>query len=344
MKSMASHLLAVAILCRKKRCFPIAAGAEKNNSPIKRWQLRLFFYAWLLVLLGVTKAVSAKSALRTGHDVSSRPFWVNVLYFRDGAGEKTLTEVLVEVPFASCAFKKAGNGYEAKVEVGVVFEDDDAFQIDGNAHSDLIRTNDFAETKSSIHTHIFYFAFRVKPGSYNLRVIIGDEQVDGRFSYACKIDIPSFTKTQLQISSLLLARHLEMSEKNSVLRKNGRSMIPNVPRLFTAQNRVGFVYFEAYNLPVSSSPADSFQCHLRLSRQDGGEIYSAILMIPKPGPIAVITLSLNLGELEAGEYWLSVTVADPYSRRNASAFAVLYVAPSVAPTLGFFDTAAGSNN
>ena len=343
MKSMASHLLAVAILCHKERCFPIATDAEKNNSPSERLQFSLFFYAWLLVLLGVTKVVSAQSDLRTGHDISNRPFWVNVLYFRDGGGEKTLTEVLVEVPFASCAFEKAGDGYEANVEVGVVFEDGSGFQIDGAALSDLIRTNDSAATTSNIHTHIFYFAFRMEPGSYSLRVIIGDEQVDGRFSYTCKIDIPSFAKTPLQISSLLLARHLEMSGNDSIIRKNGRSLIPNVPHLFAAQNRAGFFYFEAYNLSANSSPADSFQVHFRLSHQ-GREIHSASWKIPKPGPIAAINLPLHLSGFETGEYWLRVTVIDQDSKRNASAFAVFYIAPSVAPTLGFFDTAAGSKN
>ncbi|MCI0694299.1 hypothetical protein L0337_20110 [candidate division KSB1 bacterium] len=343
MKFMASPLLAVAILCHKKRRFQIAADAEKNNSPIARLQFSLFFYASLLVLLSVTKVVSAQSELPTGYDVGNRPFWVNVLYFHDGGEEKTLTEVLVEVPYGSCAFKKAGDGYEANVEVGVVFEDGSGFQIDGNAFSDLIRTNDLAATRSNIRTHIFYFAFRVAPGNYDLRIIVGDEQVDSRFSYTCKIDIPSFTKTQLQISSLLLARHLEMSGNDSIMQKNGRSLIPNVPHLFAAQNRAGFFYFEAYNLSANSSPADSFQVHFRLSHQ-GREINSASWKIPKPGPIAAINLPLHLSGLEAGEYWLRVTVIDQDGKRNASAFAVFYVAPSVAPTLGFFDAAAGSKN
>lgn len=343
MKPMASPLLAVAILCRKKRRFQIAADAGQNNSPIERFRFRLFFYAWLLVLLGVAGAVSAQSDWRAGRDIGNRPFWVNVLYFRDGGGEKTLTEVLVEVPFASCAFEKAGDGYEANVEVGVVFEDGSGFQIDGAALSDPIRTNDFAATTSNIHAHIFCFAFRMEPGSYSLRVTIGDEQVDSRFSYACKIDIPSFTKTQLQISSLLLARRLEMSGNDSIMRKNGRSLMPNVPHLFAAQNRAGFFYFEAYNLSANSSPADSFQVHFRLSHQ-GREIHSAGWKIPKPGAIAAINLPLHLSGFEAGEHWLHVTVIDQDGKRTAGAFAVFHIAPSVAPTLGFFGAAAGSKN
>ena len=342
MKAMA-FLFAAAIFCRKIRSLQIAANIETAKLSGTRRQTGSLRYGCLLVLLGMTNVVSAQNDWRANNDVSSRPFWVNVLYFRDGGGEKTLTNVLVEVPFASCAFKKVGDGYEANVEAGVVFDDGNGFQIDGKTISNLIRTSDLAATGSSRQTHIFCFEFRMEPGSYNLRVMIGDEQVVSRFSHACKIDIPSFAKTQLQISSLLLARQLDMSGDNAIMQKSGRSLIPNVPHLFVAQKQAGFVYFEAYNLSANSSPVDSFQCHVRLSRQER-EIYSASCKIPKPGPIAVINLPLHFSRIEAGEYGLSITIFDPDANRNAGAFAVLYVTPAAAPTLGFFDGAAESNN
>jgi hypothetical protein len=187
MNARVSCLLA-ASYCRKQRCFPNAAA---NSLDAKR-RLSLFRVC-LLVFLGATQAVSAQSELSADQDINNRPYWVNVLYFRDGEGEQTLTEVLVEVPYASVAFKKAGYGYESKVEVGVIFDDDSGFQVDGNALSKLIRTHDFAATQSASHTHIFHFVFRVAPGAYRLRLVIGDEVVASRFSYACEIDIPCST-------------------------------------------------------------------------------------------------------------------------------------------------------
>jgi len=77
-------------------------------------------------------------------------------------------------------------------------------------------------------------------------VIIGDEQERRRFSYNCRINVPSFRRSQPQISSLLLARRLDMSGQPAIMQKNGRSLLPNVQHLFTLERPSGFVYFEAY--------------------------------------------------------------------------------------------------
>lgn len=297
------------------------------------WSL---FYAGLLSSLAITGHVAAQSTPSAWHDdvnFGDRPFWMNVLYFQDEESEKTLTEVIIEVPYRSFVFQKNGEAYEVNAEVGLAVDNANGVQVEGNSISKKIRTKNFAITESQRYTQIFHSAFRLRPASYALRVIIGDDQTRQRFSYTCKFTVPSFRKPQPQISSLLLARQLDMSGETAILRKNGRSMIPNVPHLFTTARPRGFAYFEVYNLAPSVSPGDSFQVDCSVS-QAGRQISVVSWKSPKPGARAAISLPLHLSNLEPGEYILRVHVVDLTSRRQGSAMAVLFLSHPSRALLG----------
>jgi hypothetical protein len=280
--------------------------------------------------LAIAGNVAAQNAWRDDVDISSRPFWVNVLYFQDDKSEKTLTEVVIEVPYRSLAFQKIGEIYETNVEAGVVIDDAHGFQVDGRSLAEKIQTKNPRTTQSNRHTQIFYFAFYLQPENYTARVIIGDQQDNRRFSYTCALKPPSFRLSQPQISSLLLARQLEMSGGPAIMQKNGRSMIPQASHLFNADQPRGFVYFEAYNLAPIAATGDSFQVQCWVT-QAGHTINAMGWRSPKPGDKAVISLPLNLSDVEPGEYSLLVKVTELNSNRVASAIAIFYLARPTPP-------------
>jgi len=339
MKNWACLLLQAAIVqSRQRRRKAIVVTQQKKNFDGNR--LSRLFQIGFVIWMGLAGGVFAQGETRTDGDIAGRPFWVNVFYFRDQAEEKTLVEVCIEIPYASVAFHKAGAIYESTVEVGVMLDDANGFQVEGNDISQKLQANDFEATLSHRLTYTFYFAFRIAPGNYALRLMIGDDQARQRFSYACRLNVPSYRKPQLQISSLLLARFLELSNNEALLQKNGRSLIPNVPHLFAAEKRAGFTYFEVYHLSLDSTANDSFQVLYRLSRL-GKEVYSTSWLSAKPGAKAAINLPLNLQNLEEGEYWLHITVVEQQGKRQASASSPFYVTRAGTPTpaLGVLDAA-----
>jgi hypothetical protein len=252
-----------------------------------------------------------------------------VVYFRSGAGEKTLTEVFVEIPYATLTFVRTGKGYEAGVEVGVVFEDDSGFQTDGDAIADVIRVDNLEATQSRNQARLFYLPFRVEPGSYTLRLIVEDGNTGNRFVNAVKINVPSFRSSQLQISSLQLARNIKFSEIETPLRKNGRLVIPNVPHIIPFEKPVGFLYFEAYNLNPDASSAGSLQVNCHISRL-GKEMRAKSWTISNSETQVAISVPLDLEELEPGEYLLTMSVVEPAGKRQASAVAVFYITRAMA--------------
>ena len=294
------------------------------------WRL---FCAGFMSCCAITGNVAAQSAWPGDTDISNRPFWVNVLYFQDEKTDQTLTEVVIEVPYRSLAFQKTAEAYETGVEAGVALENVNGFQVDGSSRTEKIQTKSFATTQSNRHTQLFYFVFRLEPADYTLRVVIGDEQAPQRFSYVCSITAPAFHKPQPQISSLLLAHQLDMSGQPAIVQKNGRSLLPNVPHLFSTEQPRGFLYFEVYNLSAAPAPGDSFQVYCFVS-QAGKNVSTLSWKSPKPGANATISFPLNLSDVETGEYLLIVKVFDLHDQREASAAAIFHLARPSAPPLG----------
>jgi hypothetical protein len=266
---------------------------------------------------------------RAGADLASPPFWVDVLYFRAGDEDTTLTGIYLEIPYALFTFVKARTGYEAGATVGVAYTDADGFQIDGNSIIATLCADGYEATLSRCETHLFRLAFPMTPGDYTVRIVVDDHYAGKQLSSVFKINVPSFRPPQLQISSLLLARPLEQSEQASPWRKSGRLIIPNVQRNIDGKNPLCFLYFEVYNLEPVSSSTDSLQLHYSISGF-GQTIRSGRWRGAKLENKIAVSLPLQLNGLAPGEYVLTVRIADQNSKHDtsaSSAFNLLWQSP-----------------
>jgi GWxTD domain-containing protein len=276
-------------------------------------------------------------------------YWVDVLFFQAGSGEKTFTEVFVEVPYSTLNFVKpdvaevtftstlaeAGPltgepAFQANVEISVLFDDPenpDGGQVVGTTISDTIRAATLDMTLSNQLTRTFYFAFQVKPGTRRIRVELIDKVTGQSLASTRQILVPSFKRPKLQLSSLQLARKIEISEDSSPLTKNGRTVYPNVQHAFGSDGPGLFAYFEAYNFLNSSSVTDSFRVHYRILR--GRRVIRTLSRkYPKPGTSAALSVQLPIADLDLGDYLLTVTVEDQEGKRQASANAQFSVTKS----------------
>ncbi len=304
---------------------------HEKPTPIKesRGRIRHAVAAVVMLLMFVLfgKPVAAQIDLNARPDLVQRPFYANVLYFRANNTAKTLTEVYVEIPYTRLAFVKADADYAARVEVAVIFDDETGFQIHGNTLTETIRTQNYAATISSRHTNCFYFPFLIEPGRYALRLIVTDENTGVQIPTTCKINVPAFQNPQLQISSLKLARDLEMIAADSTLPKKGYNLMPNVPHIFVPETPY-FIYFEIYHLEPAAPQADSFQVFCHITR-GGKEICSSMHHYPKAGAHVAVTAKLNLRNLAPGIYMLRITVTDQNGEHKAKAVAQFYIINSL---------------
>ncbi|MGH7456297.1 MAG: hypothetical protein ACRENG_33405, partial [bacterium] len=271
-------------------------------------------------------AVVASGDLRADTISEGPPFYADVLYFRDGEGENTITKVWVEIPYSSYVFLKTDKGYEARAEIAVIFAEDDGFQMGGNTTADTIRTDDLEAALANDRTRLFHFGFRMAPGRYNVRIAISNAHSDRRRSTTIKLNVPSFQQPQPQISSLQMARYAETPQQEARLPKRGLSILPNIAHIFPSENPVCLLYFEAYNVAPISAPADSFQVCCRLSRL-GREVRSFTTKHPATGVKALVDVKLDLANLEPGEYMLTAEVLDQNGKRQTGGVTMFSLAP-----------------
>ncbi len=161
----------------------------KKRPPNGSRKPKIFFMLPVALVIAVTSAI-AQDDLFDGSSSGRGSFYVNVLYFRADDGAKTLIEVLVEVPHSSLRFVRTDVGYEAGLEVGVIFDDADGFQIDGHSISDTVRMNNFDAARSNSQAQLFCFRFPLEPGPYALRVMVDDKHANRRLSANCRINAP----------------------------------------------------------------------------------------------------------------------------------------------------------
>lgn len=297
-----------------------AARHARKKSSDTRPRLEKFYKLFIVSLAVASAAVAG--GLRADTISDGPPFYADVLYFRDGEGENTLTKVWVEVPYSSYVFLKTEKGYEARAEIAVIFEEDGGFQIGGNTAADTIRTDALEAALANDRTRLFYFAFRMAPGRYNARIAISHAHSDRRRSTTIKLNVPSFRQAQPQISSLQMARYVAKSEQEATFPKPGLSILPNVAHVFPIENPVCLLYFEAYNVAPISAPEDSFQVSCRLSRF-GREIRSFTTKHPAIGAKALIDVKMDLAGLAPGEYTLTAEVLDRNGKRHAGRVTML---------------------
>jgi hypothetical protein len=306
--------------CRKRGIEKTANLANLNPLGKKR---RILNGCRILIALLIISACSAFA----GTNRNGPPFRANVLYFRDNDGQNALTKIWVEIPYYSYVFLKAGNVYEAKVEVAVIFDDATGFQMGGSTASDTLRTADVETALENGQTRLFYFRFRMAPGRYTMRVVINNEYGDKPLAGNVELNVPSFQEMKPQISSLVLASYAETPEE-ALINKHQRSIIPNVAHIFSSENPFCFLYFEIYNV-TSTSPTDSFQVLCRLSRF-GREVRSFTAKHPQTGAKAMVDMKLNLADLKPGEYLLTANLLDSSGKLKASTAAMFQlVAPDV---------------
>ncbi|MCI0694300.1 hypothetical protein L0337_20115 [candidate division KSB1 bacterium] len=321
MGNMLSRLQTAANLQNGKGDSAKAAYSARKKSSDTKSRLDKF-YGLFIALLAVANTVFIGGDLRAGTISEGPPFYADVLYFRDGDGENTLTKVWVEVPYSSYVFLKTDIGHEARAEIAVIFEDSGGFQIGGNTAADTICTDDLETALANDRTRLFYFGFRVTPGRYNVRIVISNAYSDRRRSTTIKLNVPSFRQPQPQISSLQMARYVETSEQVAMPQKRGLSILPNIAHIFSGEKPICLLYFEAYNVASISAPEDSFQVWCRLSRL-GREVRSFTTKHSAASPKALVDVKLDLTGLAPGEYMLTAEVLDRNGKRQAGGVTML---------------------
>lgn len=172
-----------------------------------------------------------------------------------------------------------------------------------------------------------YLPLKAAPGTYRAELTVIDDVSKKSGRVNMKVVIPSYDRAALSISDMELAyeiRDVQVDAEpavNTRLVKEGRLVVPNTSGAYMhGVDDLISVYFELYGLDLSGNPEDQFVVNFKIKDSLGNVIHDfGPVSYSKPGRSAVLSNELDIGNLEAGEYFLSLEARDLLSGQNVLA-------------------------
>lgn len=155
------------------------------------------------------------------------------------------TSYVVEVYFDVCneglQFIKAGDGYGAMADLSAVLWDSKEHQVAGDTHRIRLYASAYAATTSVDSCHTRAFAFRARPGDFDLRLGLYDRDSRVRSTVETTLRIPVLTDYPSLSDVELLKRGLgaHTGERDG--------FAPNISRIYTAERDSIPFYYEVYH-------------------------------------------------------------------------------------------------
>ena len=181
--------------------------------------------------------------------------------------------------------------------------------------------------------------FYLKPGKYDMKFLLRENQTGKLSTFEQVLDVPNFSRPGLSMSSIILSSRLEpISQKANGVKRlatfsggpiagsalpdllviDGNRLVPSVAKVFSASDHL-YIFFQLYMNPAGNSSPDlsaslAFYKNGQLFRQAGK------LQLDQfdEGSKDTITchLELPLSQFSKGDYALQVGVAEPGSQGN----------------------------
>ena len=275
----------------------------------------------------------AKTPEEYEHDFGGEPLqfvFDTVTYRTDD--RKTEVELTYSIPTWQFGSVQDGQGLRTWLDSHVALRDKALQPV--VAHAERIGpierpVSPQTQRKNNIRLHTMAVSFTAPPGEYETGVELQDQAsrrigVFKRWSL-----VADYSGDSLLISDLKLSTAIEPDDGTGKFVRNGLSIAPNPGRLYQ-RGQLVYVYYEIYNLKGDDVGDTRYDTIYEItpkgavlrdrSRTQTGENDPILLMFEDTGtkPDEARFTSLDTTELPAGEYALTMTLADRTSGQSVS--------------------------
>ena len=288
--------------------------------------MKLGIIKQLALLVGLLTTAIAGSAMAQGSDNTSKgklAFFADYTCFKYFEDEKkTYVQLHFYLERSSLKFVPVDTLFSASFKMEIQFLDAEsgtkiAESIIPINLEDAIAARDTV----NIYPLIFESNFALKPGTYNLKVSVTDDNDANRTGYFTElIGVPSFKGNDLQLSQVeLTSKVLKGGAPNDMFVKYGYTIYPNPSKFYGTNLPRAYIFGEIYNLKYDASkPDETYAVDIFVTDQNGDEAKRyPQKTYTKKGPTALLMKSLFFMGLKSGRYFLNVRVTDNTSGKMA---------------------------
>lgn len=263
-----------------------------------------------------------RKALYAAYPRRDIPVSLNLVYVNTPEKGPQLTATM-QVPNELLAFMPLNGKQVAKLMVaGAVLNDHGKAGASFSDH--LTVESPSVEVAKTAPDLTYAYPLYIKPGLYQVRVGVRDEQ-SGRSGVAHSwIEVPNIPAGQLALSSLMLGERAKSIPRNpsETATKSTDPVDMSITHHFTANGYLRFLVmvYNAARAASDSKPDAAIQ--VQVVREDQPVITTPLSRIRSDDPSQPATIpyaaELSLNGLPAGRYLLRVTVVDRITKQSAS--------------------------
>ncbi len=283
---------------------------ELWSSQLKRNGINFLFYFWIVLLSTTSSPLCSNIKHYPARSEISPKFWLDVNYY-NGSEKHTQIEIYYSVPSSELTFTHTAKNNIASVYISFIVTNSNNEIILNKSKRQKLRVNSTEATKNKRNGLIDQMVIDLLPGDYKLEVIVKDENSNSESKIFSLLTVPTFYNN-LNISTIQFASLISSEKKHKYFLKGNQSVIPNPSRKFNYRESLLYIYYEIYNLAISDiSKKSSFEFNLLINNKNSDTlIYTPMQTIVLAGNSCIQTKTLDIRDLDPGNYWLTVSITD----------------------------------
>ncbi|VAX28020.1 hypothetical protein MNBD_IGNAVI01-1229 [hydrothermal vent metagenome] len=265
---------------------------------------------WYILYFGLTSIVySANENFPVKSEVSPK-FSLDVSFYR-GAENHTQLEIYYSIPSSELTFTKISDNNIASILTSLTILNLNNEVVLNNSKNKKLRVKSVEETKDDKNGIIDQMVIDLLPGVYNIEMKVTDEYSNSESKILSLLKVPAFNNS-LEISTIQFASFISSDKINKSFIKGNKTVIPNPSRKYAYTTSLLNIYYEIYNVVISNTDNKStFNSSILITNQFGDSLlYSPAQTIAFSGTSCIQTKTLDVRDLEPGNYWISVSVTD----------------------------------
>jgi len=277
---------------------------------LKKSNLHLFYwFIFILFSASILNGYSTSEYFPTRSEVSPK-FWLDVNYYRGSQGYTQL-EIYYSIPSDELTFANTSDNYIASISISLLVTNSDDEVVLNNSKNKKLRVNSVEESKDGKNGIIDQMVIDLLPGIYNLEMKVTDDNSNSESKISGLLKVPAFNNS-LNISTIQFASFFSSDKSNKSFIKGNKTVIPNPSRKYAYTTSLLYIYYEIYNLVISNANNKStFNSNFLITNQFGDSLlYSPTQTIAFSGTSCIQSKTLDVRDLEPGNYWVSVSVTD----------------------------------
>ncbi len=236
-----------------------------------------------------------------------------------GVNNQTYIEFYIQVSYYELQFIKHKGCFQAgyNIEFSILDEKDNL--IEHYSIMDIFEVDTYKQTQELEKARAMLLAFSITQGSYQLIVIITDQETQHSSKIEKRLYSKPFLLEKLSISDIQFSQKITAAKEGQPYVKNHRYIEPNAGRTFTHGISEGlYIYFEIYNLEYYSSNDNStYTCFYTFYNAKGAQISQFKYTNIKPGLTSAHSSKVPLEYFTDGIYQLTVRVHDDSSQQTS---------------------------